>query len=295
MFGSEILEVAIGIIFVFILASILCTTIREGLEAWLKTRAVYLEHGIRELLHAKRSENKNGTTDSSKDTDLATAFYAHPLIFSLFSGEYKPKSSTTWPLLLTRGVNLPSYIPSKNFALALMDIAAHGPEAETPGSDSSAPVISLETLRANVSKLQNPAVQRVLLTAVDSAQGDITRVQANIEAWYDSTMDRVSGWYKRSTQGLIFALGLAVAVGFNINTITVADYLYRNGAARAAIVARAGAASSDQTYLNNSYAQVKEDLEAMNLPIGWAGGWGRQSRETQAHGITSSRRFSVGS
>jgi hypothetical protein len=40
MFGSEALEVAIGIIFVYILVSIICTAIREGIEAWLKTRAV---------------------------------------------------------------------------------------------------------------------------------------------------------------------------------------------------------------------------------------------------------------
>ena len=51
MFGSGILEVAIGVIFVFLLVSIICSAIREGIEAWLKTRAAYLEHGIRELLH----------------------------------------------------------------------------------------------------------------------------------------------------------------------------------------------------------------------------------------------------
>ena len=47
MFGSQILEVAIGVIFVFILVSIICSAIREGIEAWLKTRAAFLEHGIR--------------------------------------------------------------------------------------------------------------------------------------------------------------------------------------------------------------------------------------------------------
>ena len=56
MFGSVTLEVAIGIIFVFILVSIICSTIREGIEAWMKTRGAYLEHAIRELLQDKMAK-----------------------------------------------------------------------------------------------------------------------------------------------------------------------------------------------------------------------------------------------
>lgn len=56
MFGSQMLEVAIGVIFVFVLVGILCFAIREGIEAWLKTRAAFLERGIRELLHDVKAE-----------------------------------------------------------------------------------------------------------------------------------------------------------------------------------------------------------------------------------------------
>ena len=73
MFGSEILEVAIGLIFVFLHVSVMCSAIREGIESWLKTRAAYLERGIRELLHDVAAEPGG----------LARAFYAHPLIHSL--------------------------------------------------------------------------------------------------------------------------------------------------------------------------------------------------------------------
>ena len=118
MFGSQTLEVAIGLIFIYILASIICTAIREGLEAWMKTRSVYLERGIRELLHDRQGGG------------LATAFYDHPLVLSLFPGDYKPTPSTRRVLFLSRGADLPTYIPSKNFALALMDLAARGPIAD---------------------------------------------------------------------------------------------------------------------------------------------------------------------
>lgn len=166
MFGSAILEVAIGIIFIYILISIICSAIREGIEAWLKTRAAYLEYGIRELLHDTKAEG------------LAKSFYNHPLTYSLFADDYKPSGSGNRPSLLANGTNLPSYIPWKNFALALMDIAARGPVTDALSSDPSAPLVSLDAIRMNILNLNNQAVQRVLLTAVDSAQGDLNKAQA---------------------------------------------------------------------------------------------------------------------
>lgn len=256
------LEVAVGIIFVFILVSLICSAIKEGIEAWLKTRAAYLEHGIRDLLNDK------------KGVGLAKNIYEHPLIYSLFSDSYTPGKDSKRPSKLAKGGNLPSYIPSKNFALALMDIAARGPETDEVSSHPSAPVISLESIRMNIMNLGNPFVQRALLTAIDSAQGNLNKAQENIEKWYDSVMDRVSGWYKRSTQTILFFIGLAVAVMLNVNIITIGDYLFRNDAARAVIVKRAEEAAKDTAINSRSYNQAKQDLEALNLPIGWSIGWG---------------------
>ena len=162
MLGSNILEVAIGLIFIYILVSVTCSAIREGVEAWLKTRAAYLEYGIRELLHDKPG------------TGLAEGFYNHPLIFSLFANAYSPGGSKR-PGFLTRGADLPSYIPAKNFALALMDIAARGPNTNAVSSAPNAPIVSLDTIRSNVGNLKNQAVQRMLLMAIDSAQGDLNK------------------------------------------------------------------------------------------------------------------------
>lgn len=262
MFGSQILEVAIGVIFVFILVSTVCSMIREGIEAWLKTRAAYLEYGIREMLQDKHGDG------------IVKSFYTHPLIYSLFSDGYKPGKKIHRPGILTKGRNLPSYIPARNFALALMDIAARGPVNDGENREAQSSVISLDSIRNNIEHIGNKAVQRVLLTAIDSAQGDLNRAQANLEAWYDSGMDRVSGWYKRSTQTIIFCIGLLVSIGLNVNTLTIGDYLYRNDLARAALVARAEAAAKDTTFRNLSYQAAKEELEAVKLPIGWSDGWG---------------------
>src|ERR1044071_3229730 len=118
MLGSGSLEVVIGVIFLFLLVSLACSAVREGIEAWTKTRAAYLEYGLRELLHDRAGSG------------LAAQLFNHPLIYSLYAEEYAPGRSDRRPGLLAKGRNLPSYIPSKSFALALLDLAARGPKTD---------------------------------------------------------------------------------------------------------------------------------------------------------------------
>lgn len=259
MFGSNTIEIAIGIILVYILISTICTAIREGIESKLKTRAAYLERGIRELF--------------KKDTTLANNFFNHPLINGLFNADYNAKDLKDKPGWLDGGGNLPSYIPSRNFAKALMDMAARGTTTTADNSSGGSPVITLDGIRANVAAIQNPYVQRVLLNAIDTAQGDINKAQANIEDWYNSSMDRVSGWYKRATQSIIFFIALFVVITLNVNTIVISNYLSLNDTARKVLVERATAMANDTAKRNLSYAQSTAELDSLSLPIGWAKGW----------------------
>lgn len=266
MFGSQVLEVALGIVFVFLLVSIMCSAIREGVESLLKTRAAYLENAIVQLL--------SGSNSPRTASDLASAFYGHPLITSLSSTSPTRRTRVALPGILARGGDHPSYIPSRNFALALLDIAARGRATDYVSSDPASPVLTLESARANILNIGSASVQRVMLTAIDLAEGDMTKAQAFIEAWYDSAMQRVSGWYKRSTQWILFWIGLVVAVSLNVNPITISDYLYRNQASRQALVAHAETASADTGYLRRSYSEVRSTLDSLALPIGWSNGWG---------------------
>ncbi len=256
MLGSEVLDVAIGVIFVFLLVSVMASAVREGLEAWLRTRATHLELGIRELL-----QDPTGT-------GLAKQFFDHPLIYSLYPGRYQPLQPGKMPIALTRGRNMPSYIPSRNFALALMDMAARGPDVDGKTSHAGAAAITFESVRANVSLIQCPPVQRALLVALDDAQGDLQQARKNLEDWYDSAMDRVSGWYKRSTHWILFVIGFSIAVAMNVNTMVIADHLYREKATRDAIVAHAQAAVGNPDYDKTKFSEVIKDLESLKLPMG---------------------------
>lgn len=266
MFNSSVLDVALGVALVFLLVSTVCSAAREGVEAYLKTRASYLEYAIRELL------------DDRTGTDLAKHFFEHPMISGLYQGDYKSrarsdaKEGKERPRWWHTGRDLPSYIPAKSFSMALIDLAARGPARHPTTRQTDLTRLTFESLRQSVLNLPNRQVQRALLTALDAAHDDLDVARTNLEAWYDGAMDRVSGWYKRSTQTVILLIAVLVVVGLNVNTITIADHLYRDQSLREAVVGAAAGIPKDL-----SYADASSKFEAMRLPVGWgngAAGWG---------------------
>jgi hypothetical protein len=254
VFGSTMLEVTIGLVLVYLLLSLICTALKETLEARLKIRASQLEKGLRVLLH------------DPEGTQLLQNLYNHPLINGLFIGDYDPDKVRS---KFTKMTSLPSYIPASNFATALIDTIVRGPV----GTDSPPPTgeITFDSLRAAVtnSTTLKPSVQRVMLIMLDSAHGDLAKAQANIETWFNSGMDRVSSWYKRQTQWILILIGLVIAVALNVDSVKVATELYRNDTLRAGAVAQAGAVTKDGVMSSDLQKNALATLDKMKLPIGW--------------------------
>jgi hypothetical protein len=256
MFGSRILDVAIGLALVYLLLSLVASAIREAFEGFVRSRAVELERGIRGLLGDMSGEG------------LARAFYEHPLISGLYQGPYWPAARRFF------GRNLPTYIPAESFAVALLDMVVRGPTVAPYAAQQSTPILSVAGLRAGVVLLPSPPVQRAVLSAIDRAQGDLERAQANVEAWYNSAMDGVSGRYKRRAQFWLFVIGLTTTLALNVNTLTIADYLAGNEAARAAFVRRAQPVLRDTLYQPGTDTvavarALRDGLQSLELPIGW--------------------------
>ncbi len=113
----ELLDTGIGIIFLYLLLSLICTALMEIIEAWLKKRSTDLERGIREML---------GERDDD-ELDLVNKLYKHPLIFGLYRGELTDAR---------RNGQLPSYIGARTFALALMDVVL--PATDKPSGAAGA-------------------------------------------------------------------------------------------------------------------------------------------------------------
>ncbi len=100
LFGSNILEVAIAVIFVYLLLSLVCTALNEGIASLLDKRGHNLVEGIKNLLN------------DPKFTGLAQQVYNHGLIGGISQYASDPKKRT----------RLPSYMSPTGFSLALLDI-----------------------------------------------------------------------------------------------------------------------------------------------------------------------------
>lgn len=258
MLGSTILEVVIGLVFVYFLLSLICSALQETIEGWLKVRATHLEQGLRILLN------------DPKGTGILESIYNHPSIYGLFEGKYTPDKLRSSVL---RKTCLPSYIPAASFATALIDTLVRGPVSNDP--DNRNPVdsteVTFDTLRSAVvnSQVLTESLQRMLLLALDSAHGNLDTAQAHIEVWFNNGMERVSGWYKRRTQAVLLCLGLLVAIMLNVDTIKVVTELYSNDAVRVGAVRQVESAVKDGKMLSEQSEKAMEILSTLRLPIGW--------------------------
>ncbi len=255
MFGSALLEIFIGLAFVYSLLAVICSAVSEWIARLFAMRSKNLEAGIRNLL---------------EDPKLVEKLYQHPLLKSFYQQGWFDRM---WN---RRGG--PSYIPSRTFALTLLDIVA---PADAKGRPKEFEGVRDAVAKAN---LLSSKTKRALLALIDEAAGDLKKARQNIENWFDDTMDRVSGWYKRKTQLIVLLLALGVSLGLNVDTITIANSLYRDTTLRAAVVAAAEeTAKAPPTRSETPFTRVNElrkELEQLGLPIGWpkaevpTDGWG---------------------
>ena len=232
MFGSTILDVAIGIAFIYLLVSLVISAINEFIAALLKSRAKNLAQGIQALLQ------------DPSPTGWAARLYQHPLVASLSTPNSKP-----------------SYIPSRTFALALLDLIA---PATTDGTRT------LADLKTGLANLPGP-LQRTLTTLLEESQDDVERLKKQIEIWFNNGMDRVSGWYKRKTQWLQFFLGLSIVIVLNIDSVHIGRALWAvNSPLRASLVESAKSFVAQPGGTNRPMKDVVDAISTASLPIGWS-------------------------
>ena len=276
MLGSETIEVGIGMAFLFLMASLVCTAVKEWLEGIFKWRAMDLERALRTLL-----DDATGA--------MTSQLLDHPQIFSLFQGRYDPgalRSSWMTPggslhMRLSQRRHLPSYIPAAQFATAFLDHVARGAieaaGAPAPGAAAALP-LSIDSLRERAAAATHltPYLQRAVLSAIDHAAGDLDRVHFNIERWFDGTMDRAAGWYKRRTQSVLFLLGFGIAVALNLDALHVMrrltiDKTFREVVVKEAEAAKAPAPSESAATAGQSARiySARAELDRVGMPIGW--------------------------
>jgi hypothetical protein len=219
MFSSAVLEVVIGLAFCYASLALTVTTLQEALSAVFRLRAGMLRACLQRMLH------------DPAFTGIARALYAHPLISTRtdLTDPHAPQHPG------------PSYIEPANFAIALIDAIRGGGAA----------------LDSAIAAVPDPQLRRTLNMLYVQTGGDVQRFQAALGGWFDSTMARLSGAYKRRQLLVSFLLALLLAILLNIDSIHLFQTLWRQPAVAAGVHAVAAALD----------AKLVNDLAT--LPIGW--------------------------
>jgi hypothetical protein len=230
-----VLDVVIGLVFVYLLYSMLTTILQELIATWFGFRSKLLERAIFRMLEDTSLFDKRFGSFKAlfKKPDhiqhsktLTGMFYSHPMVKYLGENRYNSK---------------PSYITKETFSKVMIDLL-HGDNINL--GDDIKPVIQESINEGKLVQSEIPIGKQTLRYIrslwIDS-QGDIDVFRKSLEQWFDDTMERCSGWYKKYTQYILLILGLLIAIVFNVNTIEIIGKLEKDPALRDAIVQQADA------------------------------------------------------
>ena len=165
----------------------------------------------------------------------------------------------------------PPYIPASVFASALMDslvdtVAPDSPDRQKLMAELGNVAISLPP--------EYDDLKRSLVTLIDSAAGDVGKIREALEKWFNDTMERVAGWYKRLAQKITVGIAVTIALVTNADMLMVANSLYADSNTRVAVSAAAAEAvrgalpgTNWDTLVSVNAALTRVDLTT--LPVGW--------------------------
>lgn len=264
MFGLQMLDVLIGLVFIYVLLALVCTVVMEMVAGRMDMRTKNLRLGLTNLLGEDLMLTRQGravVATAGQEAERSPAvqqFYDHPLIKTLREDGTPP-----------------SYIPPATFALAVIDMFAPAQGGGRKVNDFTAGV--------NLCLEEASDLRRNLLILVDEAGGDMAKLKANLETLFNNAMERVSGWYKNKTQLPLLLFATAFCLLANVDSIRIAKGLYSDGALREALVAQAQEAVKNPRVLAGSEQDPAADLQrsvAEIKKIGIKIGWDQETWET---------------
>jgi len=206
---------------IFLVVALSVTAISEMISQWLSIRATEFKTAVIGMLGGK--------------LETSSVFMRVLAYISTLLGDNKIKDDHWFldqPLIRSvskNETNLPSYMDAAHFSAALL--TAIDPDYAARNANEIA---------AAIDKLPVPDDTRQLLQSfLKQANGNLDQFRKQIESWFDSVMDRVSGWYKRRMANFVLVFAAVIVVGGNIDTLAISQALYGDPALREKMVSLA--------------------------------------------------------
>jgi hypothetical protein len=271
-----ILDVAIGLFFIYLILSLLVSGIQELIATVLEWRAKQLKEAIQILL----GDNEANNPSAIQGQKIANKLWIHPLIRSLNQRK------------IIRGSVGPSYISSKMFAATLLEILQTEYNFNASGTIDDI----VQSIKEN--KTLDEAIQKRILSIALIAQRNASASEKGIQSlekeiiiWFDQSMERASGVYNRNVKGVTFLIGLVVTLAINADTFYIVQRLNKDAALRSSInqviseVISNNKKQIDECVIeankldkpleklrqqNQCFEDINTSLDNISMPLGWS-------------------------
>lgn len=210
MLNSPVLDLAIALSFTYFLLGLIVSTIHESILTATKSRNNLLKEAINNLFFD--ADWKGGLAKDLTDNAFITSLK-------------RDQESETFP----------AYIPSRNFALALLDILK---------KDDPSP-LTTEYVRGLLSSDHSPIkgeAKKIMLAILDESGTDFNRFVEGLQKFFDDAMDRVTGWYKTKYKGILFLISFVITAILNVDSVNIVTSLWAD---KDKLASMAGAISED--------------------------------------------------
>lgn len=248
MTGSTAIDIVIGLIFIYLLYSLLVTIVGEMIATWIGLRARILRLSLERLLNDDQEYRWSNILASYllyqyKDFEYSFAgrFYETAIKFLA----HKKKS---W---LPFRHSKPSFISADKFADIIIHLLRSKGEGESD-ADRIQFAFTYNTLHIQPETLIH------FKNLFQDAGRETDAFREQLKSWFNESNDRATGWYKRKLQLILFWLGFAIAAAFNVDSIGIVKQLAKDKAARDQLVQLSIQASDSSSQIFKALEQVKD-------------------------------------
>ncbi len=298
MTGFAILDLVVGMIFIFFLLSIITSSAVEVVLTVTRLRAKILARWLRSIFNLPAllpdGTPKLHPADGTPVT-LGQSIMDHCMLTAL-----------------TKANNSTTYIKSSDFVSAFLDQVTRLPAAPmAPGTASGRgfqlPPKTLDEYRYAIEKtpVLPPEIKRTITAFANEAESAISDhlskidlFRQKIEHWYDSNAERLTGRLKRRwASPLTLLMALCMTIALNADTVAIGRYLYDHREVSRQLADKALATyerygdrveqlrsdtganteRADLQALERARLQLKSDIDSMQavlpkgFPVGWEG------------------------
>lgn len=133
-------------------------------------------------------------------------------------------------------------------------------------------VVALSVISPEVNQTLN-ALFLNIEEYISGSETKLAKARKSVEKWFDDSMDRVSGVFKRYSQAMALVIGFLVALVLNVDSINLTLYLWREPSVREVLAQNASQFQLPQGEMQSNPEQALQDFRdqfsGLSLPVGW--------------------------